>query len=190
MRTWQSSSMWPKRFCSQVSNVTTWDHVYLSVFRVNCVWKTNWTAAKRHAKPGSESQIHRIHWSVTLDSKSEGLDKVTRIWILGHGPAEFMLDDKDCDVSRPHQPTCKRSENNKAVVSVSICKRTVRTRSVLDRERGDTFIQIFKPNETNTVSWRRSGPSEVQVSQVLWHNTLANRALSNLIRRFTILPQD
>jgi len=26
------------------------------------------------------------------------LTNVARIWILGHGPAEFMQDDKECDL--------------------------------------------------------------------------------------------
>lgn len=83
----------------------------------------------------------------TSDTKSEGLTNVARIWILRHGPTEFMQDNKECDVSRPHDPTCKRSENSKTVVLVSVCKRTVRTRSVWDFERGNTFIHIFKPSE-------------------------------------------
>jgi len=38
-----------------------------------------------------------------------------RIWIRGHGPADFMQDHKECDVSRTHHHTCKRIENSKAV---------------------------------------------------------------------------
>jgi len=108
-----------------------------------------------------------------------------------------MQDHKECDVSLLNHSTCKRIENSKAVDLADNLE--CRFQSVKERSELSAFgtvNEVMPSNrylnqpKRNSVSWRRSGPSEAQDSQVLWRNTIANRTLSNLIRRFAILSRE